>query len=41
MEIKRSGSQASIRGSAEWFTGNVRIDPLFRKLIHPVFPAPW
>ena len=29
MEIQRSGSQASIRGPAEWFTGNVRIDPLF------------
>jgi quercetin dioxygenase-like cupin family protein len=29
MEIKRSGSQASARGSAEWFTGTVRIDPLF------------
>ena len=29
MEIKRSGSHASIRGPAEWFTGNVRIDPLF------------
>ena len=29
MEIKRSGSQASIKGPAEWFTGNVRIDPLF------------
>ena len=29
MEIKRSGSQPSIKGPAEWFTGNVRIDPLF------------
>jgi quercetin dioxygenase-like cupin family protein len=29
MEIKRSGSQPSAKGSAEWFTGNVRIDPLF------------
>ena len=28
MEIKRSGSQPSSKGSAEWFTGNVRIDPL-------------
>jgi quercetin dioxygenase-like cupin family protein len=27
--IKRSGSQASTKGSAEWFTGNVRVDPLF------------
>ena len=29
MEIKRSGSQPSIKGPAEWFTGTVRIDPLF------------
>ncbi len=29
MEIKRSGSQPSSRGPAEWFTGTVRIDPLF------------
>ena len=29
MDIKRSGSQASSRGSAEYFTGTVRIDPLF------------
>ncbi len=29
MEIKRSGSQASVRGPADWFTGTVRIDPLF------------
>ncbi len=29
MEIKRSGSQPSSKGPAEWFTGNVRIDPLF------------
>jgi quercetin dioxygenase-like cupin family protein len=29
MEIKRSGSQPSAKGSAEWFTGTVRIDPLF------------
>jgi quercetin dioxygenase-like cupin family protein len=30
MEIKRSGSQASTKGPAEWFTGTVRIDPLFQ-----------
>jgi quercetin dioxygenase-like cupin family protein len=30
MEIKRSGSQSSTRGPADWFTGNVRIDPLFK-----------
>src|ERR1700730_9066471 len=29
MEIKRSGSQPSVKGSSEWFTGIVRIDPLF------------
>lgn len=29
MEIKRSGSQPSDKGPAEWFTGTVRIDPLF------------
>src|SRR5579871_3339667 len=29
MEIKRSGSQASNKGPADWFTGTVRIDPLF------------
>ena len=29
MEIKRSGSQPSSKGPADWFTGLVRIDPLF------------
>jgi quercetin dioxygenase-like cupin family protein len=29
MEIRRSGSQPSGRGPAEYFTGAVRIDPLF------------
>ncbi|MBS1804968.1 MAG: cupin domain-containing protein [Acidobacteria bacterium] len=29
MEIKRAGSQASGKGPADWFTGTVRIDPLF------------
>jgi quercetin dioxygenase-like cupin family protein len=28
MEIKRSGSQPSGKGPADWFTGTVRIDPL-------------
>ena len=28
MEIKRSGSQSSNKGPADWFTGTVRIDPL-------------
>jgi quercetin dioxygenase-like cupin family protein len=27
--ISRAGSQSSVKGSAEYFTGNVRIDPLF------------
>ena len=30
MEIKRNGSQASVKGPADWFTGKVRIDPLFQ-----------
>jgi quercetin dioxygenase-like cupin family protein len=29
MDIKRSGSQPSGKGPAEYFTGAVRIDPLF------------
>src|SRR5215475_251128 len=29
MELKRSGLQPSNKGPDEWFTGNVRIDPLF------------
>jgi quercetin dioxygenase-like cupin family protein len=29
MDIKRAGSQPSGRGPADWFTGTVRIDPLF------------
>jgi quercetin dioxygenase-like cupin family protein len=29
MDIKRSGSQPSRKGPAEYFTGTVRIDPLF------------
>lgn len=32
MEIKRSGSQPSGKGPAEWFTGAVRIDPLFQAI---------
>ena len=28
MELKRAGSQPSVKGSAERFTGTVRIDPL-------------
>jgi len=29
ISIARSGSQASVKGPADWFTGTVRIDPLF------------
>jgi quercetin dioxygenase-like cupin family protein len=30
MEITRLGSQPSGKGPADWFTGTVRIDPLFQ-----------
>jgi len=30
VEIKRSGSEPSVKGQAEYFTGTVRIDPLFQ-----------
>jgi quercetin dioxygenase-like cupin family protein len=30
MQITRSGSQPSRKGPEEWFTGSVRIDPLFQ-----------
>ena len=29
MHITRAGTQASLQGPADWFTGTVRIDPLF------------
>jgi quercetin dioxygenase-like cupin family protein len=29
MEIRRSGSQQSNKGPVDWFTGSVKIDPLF------------
>jgi quercetin dioxygenase-like cupin family protein len=35
MKITRAGSQPSGKGPAEWFTGTVRIDPLFQ----PAAPA--
>lgn len=31
MEIVRNGSQPSVKGPEDWFTGAVRIDPLFSK----------
>jgi quercetin dioxygenase-like cupin family protein len=34
MEIKKIGNQPSSRGPSDWFTGSVRIDPLFQS------PAP-
>ncbi len=30
MQIHRIGSQPSAKGPSEWFTGSVRIDPLFQ-----------
>lgn len=35
MEIKKAGSQPSNKGPADWFSGTVRIDPLFQ----PTAPA--
>ena len=35
MLIKRNGSQASIKGPSDWFSGTVRIDPLFLKANAP------
>ncbi|MDA8106702.1 MAG: cupin domain-containing protein [Nitrospiraceae bacterium] len=31
ISISRSGSQPSVKGPADWFTGTVRIDPLFKE----------
>jgi hypothetical protein len=31
MEIRRAGSQPSAKGPSDWFTGSVRIDPLFQE----------
>jgi len=30
MEITRVGSTAAVKGPSDWFTGTVRIDPLFQ-----------
>lgn len=35
MIITRNGSQASIKGPSDWFSGTVRIDPLFLKANAP------
>ncbi len=36
MDIKQSGSQPSGKGQAEYFTGTVRIDPLFQSPGGPI-----
>jgi len=35
MEIKRSSSRDSVAGPADWFTGSVRIDPMFLQANDP------
>lgn len=35
MKIRRNGTQASLKGPAEWFSGTVRLDPLFLKAEAP------
>lgn len=30
MDIKRAGTQPATKGSPDWFTGTVRVDPLFQ-----------
>ena len=35
IEIKQNGSRAATKGSPDWFTGSVRVDPLFQ----PVDPS--
>jgi hypothetical protein len=37
MELKRSGSQSSADGPAEYFTGNVQIDSLFQAAVPPSY----
>ena len=32
MELKRNGTQPSAKGPAEYFTGTVRVDPLFMSI---------
>lgn len=31
MHVIKNGTQPSVKGNEDWFTGNVRIDPLFAK----------
>jgi hypothetical protein len=40
MDIKRNGSQPSGKGPADYFTGAVRIDPLFQAVDPPASAAP-
>lgn len=35
MDITRNGTQPSIKGPADWFTGTVRTDPLFLQSHEP------
>ncbi len=35
MRIIKNGTQASIQGPVDWFTGTVRIDPLFFQAEEP------
>src|SRR3982074_194520 len=30
LDIKRNGSRPSTKGNSDWFTGSVRVDPLFQ-----------
>ncbi len=30
MDIRKAGTQPSVKGPSDWFTGTVRIDPLFQ-----------
>src|SRR5262249_1011878 len=39
MDIKRSGSEASRKGPTEYFTGAVRLDPLFQAPPPPPVPS--
>ena len=41
MEIKRSGSRPSGKGPDEYFTGAVRVDPLFEERSRHASAGPW
>jgi len=40
MDIIRNGTQPSVEGPAEWFTGDARIDSQFRGATRPGSPGP-